>query len=198
MYCLRLTGIGNLLRLDPGTEGVLVATRRLVARAFVRRFGLAALFLPLPAKSTNSVCLILPAFSLSMSFLLTWSSNRWIRLQNWTYCGLDTFPARQRVFALLTSSLVAAFRCCVHMAIIGHGHEAPKRKFFLLRRRLRALFGFAVLRCFRPRGSVSSNTALLWSDAIHPASPLRIRQPGRCRLSLSGTAVYLAAPVEVQ
>ena len=39
---------------------------------------------------------------------------------------------------------------------------------------------------------------LFWSEAIHPAVTLGIRQPRRCPTSLSGKAVYLNAPGEIQ
>ena len=119
--CLLLASLGSLLGLGPGTEGLLTGTRLLFIRAPVRCLDLLCtiIFVVILTRSAKSVCLALLATSPSRTLLLTWRSSKCIRLQNWTYFGLFTFPARQRAFALLTSLLVAAFRRRVWNSLAG-------------------------------------------------------------------------------
>merc|ERR1711966_553480 len=110
--CLLLAGLGSLFGLYSVPGGILAGDRLLIVCAPVRCFGslCTALLALHPTRSTKSACLALLATPPSISPLLTWRSSRWIWLQNWTYSGLLTVPARQRAFASRTSLLVADFR----------------------------------------------------------------------------------------
>ena len=93
-------------------EGLLVRPRVLLVCSPVccLDFLCATLLVLLPTRSAKSACLSLLATPPSISPLLTWRSSKWIRLQNWTYSGLFTFPACQKTFASHTSLLVSDCR----------------------------------------------------------------------------------------
>ena len=96
-------------------------------RAPARCFGLSrtVFFVPLPARSSMRVCLVLLASSLSILPLLACRSSRWTRLQKLTYSDLVIFLALHRALALLNFLLVASFRCCVRRWLVAVFWDRP-------------------------------------------------------------------------